>query len=254
MCCGYSHFHSVYDHVVLSIGLYGIYVQKAIFVEGQLEFGVCLFVANDFEYKYGERKTNRCQLYIKNMFIEYCDDILPKCLDFMKAVIQSHDLPLNWSKTAVTNAKIYRLISRNIYKKALQSMLDFAKNEKERYEQIVYPLYCKNLKLLTATADGLIETHTKYKYDYKPENVMELLRFKTTKSDNAWISLQQLLITTKQGQRNIYYAFPNNSQHLDKYKQLDIEVVMFDDELHDQYVIQAWNQYMIDMPFKCISS
>eukprot|EP01083_Nonionella_stella_P305568 1066433_1 len=228
MCCGYSHFHSVYDHVVLSIGLYGIYVQKAIFVEGQLEFGVCLFVANDFEYKYGERKTNRCQLYIKNMFIEYCDDILPKYLEFIQVVIQSHDLPLNWTKTSVTNAKIYKVITRIVYKKALQSMLDFAKDKTEEYEEKFYPLYSKNLKLLAATLIGLIGD-VEGKYNYNVPMIMELLRFKTSMSGSSWVSLRQYNQNMKHNQYNIYYAFAEDVQHLKKYKQLNIEVILFDD-------------------------
>eukprot|EP01083_Nonionella_stella_P014311 40221_1 len=225
--------------------------KRRCFVEGQLEFGMCLFVAND-----EEQKANRCQLYIKNMFIEYCDDILPKYLEFIQVVIQSHDLPLNWTKTSVTNAKIYKVITRIVYKKALQSMLDFAKNKTEEYEEKFYPLYSKNLKLLAATVIGLIGD-VEGKYNYKVPMIMELLRFKTSMSGSSWVSLRQYNQNMKHNQYNIYYAFAEDVQHLKKYKELNIEVILFDDGEYDRYVVQVCDVLERDtsqMHMQCISS
>ena len=80
------------------------------------------------------------------------------------------------------------------------------------------------------------------------DKIADLVRYKTTKSDGAYVSLKDYVIRMKPDQKEIYYITGENmstlinSPHLEKLKDKDYEVLLMTDPI-DEWVVQALTEY-----------
>lgn len=203
-------------------------------LEGTTEYSALLYVPSKlpFDFFMHERKHG-INLYCKRVFImENCTELMPPYLAFIKGIVDAPDLNLNVSREILQQNALVRNIRTNLVKKLLEM---FANMEKEKYESF-YGEFGHILK-------GGISIDFENR-----EKLASLLRYKTTKSDGQWISLQEYVGRMKPDQKDIYYITGDNltmllnSPHLEQLKEKDYEVLLMTDPI-DEWVIRDLHEF-----------
>ena len=208
-------------------------------VEGQLEFTCMVFVPKTAPFNLfqsdNQNNNKNIKLYVRRVFItDNCKEFIPDWLNFVKGIVDSEDLPLNISRETLQQNKILKIIKKNIIKKCIE-LFNELKEDSEKYETF-YRHFSTNLKI-GIHDDGL-----------NREKLVELLMFKSSKSNDEYISLKKYVENMKTNQNNIYYIagetekIVKNSPLIEKCKSKDYEVLFFTDPL-DEYWTQHINEY-----------
>ena len=203
-------------------------------LEGTTEYTALLYLPSKApfdlfqpEFKHG------VHLYCRRVFImDDCRELLPEYFSFVKGVVDAPDLNLNISREILQQDRLVLNIRKNLVKK----LFDLLKGiEKEEYDQF-YDEFGAILK---------IGIHTDPANQTK---LADLARYKTTKSDGAWVSLQEYVERMPEGQEEIYYLTGDNSTtllnspHLEQLKAKDFEVLLMTDPV-DEWVLQSLTEY-----------
>ena len=202
--------------------------------EGITEYDALLFLPSKapFDMFRPERK-NGMQLYCKRVFImDDCKELLPEYLGFVQGVVDAPDLNLNVSREILQEDRLVRNIRKNLVKKIF-SMLE--EMDQEKYESF-FDEFGQALKAGLPT-------------DFEnKERIASLLRYKTTKSDGKYVSLDQYIENMKEDQKEIYYITGENmtslinSPLLEALKARDYEVILMVDPV-DEWVAQSLPEY-----------
>ncbi|WP_020587338.1 molecular chaperone HtpG [Desulfobacter curvatus] len=202
--------------------------------EGVTEYDVLMYLPSKapFDMFRPERKHGM-QLYCKRVFImDDCKELLPEYLGFVQGIVDAPDLNLNVSREILQEDRLVRNIRKNLVKQIF-SVLEGMEDEKyiEFYEE-----FGQALKAGIPTD-----------YDNK-ERLASLLRYKTTKSGDKYVTLDQYIENMQEGQKEIYYitgenlASLVNSPLLEALKAKDYEVLLMVDPI-DEWVTQSLPEY-----------
>ncbi|HRN66233.1 MAG TPA: molecular chaperone HtpG, partial [Alicycliphilus sp.] len=208
-------------------------------VEGNTEYTQLLYIPAKAPFDLWNRdKKAGVKLYVKRVFImDDAEALMPQYLRFVKGVIDSADLPLNVSRELLQESRDVRLIRDGSVKRVLSMLEDLAKHDKHEASE---------------SADGVTDVVSdedkakegKYSQFYAEfgavlkeglgedfanrERLAKLLRFASTSSDTASVSLQDYKARMKEGQEAIYYitadtlAAAKNSPQLEVFKKKGI--------------------------------
>merc|ERR1719473_2255883 len=148
-------------------------------------------------------KAAQMRLYVRKVLItDEFDELLPRYLNFIKGVVDSDDLPLNVSRETLQQHKVLKVMGKKLVRKALEMLRKMAqeskkaedekdeksdeedgekKDDKPKVDKYMefWKEFGKNIKL------GLIEDSS------NRTKLSKLLRFKTSKSGDKLISLEQ---------------------------------------------------------------
>lgn len=202
--------------------------------EGTTEYQALLYVPSKAPLDlFNVERQHGIHLYCKRVFImEDCKELMPPYLRFIKGVVDAADLNLNVSREILQQDRLVMNIRKNLVKK----ILDLLKNmDKEKYETF-YQEFGPVIK------EGI---HTD---SDKREKIAALARFKTTRSEDKWVSLDDYIANMQPDQKDIYYITGDNlssltnSPHLEKLKEKEYEVLLMTDPV-DEWVVQSLTEY-----------
>lgn len=203
-------------------------------LEGTTEYTALLYIPSQAPFDiFNPEFKHGVHLYCKRVFImDDCKELIPEYFRFVKGVVDATDLNLNVSREILQQDHLVRNIRRNLVKK----LLDLLQNmEQENYEKF-WKEFGSVLK---------IGVHT----DIENKNkIADLLRYKTTKSDGKWRSLQDYVKGMQPDQKEIFYITGENmsalinSPLLEQLKKKDVEVLLMTDPI-DEWVTQSLTEY-----------
>jgi molecular chaperone HtpG len=203
-------------------------------LEGTVEYTALLYLPTKAPFDiFNPESKHGVRLYCKRVFImDDCKELMPEYFRFVKGVVDTPDLNLNVSREILQQDRLVRNIRRNLVKK----LIDLLKNmEQDKYEKF-WEEFGAVIK---------VGVHS----DFENKNkIADLLRYKTTKSDGKWKSLQQYVEGMPPDQKEIYYITGENmtalinSPLLEQLKSKDFEVLLMTDPI-DEWVTQALNEY-----------
>jgi molecular chaperone HtpG len=202
--------------------------------EGTTEYSALLYIPSKapFDLFQPERKHG-IQLYCKRVFImDDCKELMPEYLRFVKGVVDAPDLNLNVSREILQQDRLVMNIRKNIVKKILDQL---AGMDQEKYEEF-YGQFGQVIK------EGI------YTDSSKKEKIAALARYKTTRSQDKWVSLDQYVKNMPEDQKEIFYITGDdinallNSPHLEQLKEKEYEVLLMTDPV-DEWVVQSLTEY-----------
>ncbi len=202
--------------------------------EGVTEYDVLMYLPSKAPMDmFRPERKHGMQLYCKRVFImDDCKELLPEYLGFVQGVVDAPDLNLNVSREILQEDRLVRNIKKNLVKQIFGVLEDM---EKEKYEEF-FNEFGQALKAGIPT-------------DFEnKERLAALLRYKTTKSGDKYISLDEYIENMKEDQKEIYFLTGENltslmnSPLLESLKAKDFEVILMIDPI-DEWVTQSLPEY-----------
>ncbi len=215
-------------------------------VEGSTEYTQLLFIPSHAPMDLWNRdKAAGVKLYVKRVFImDDAEALMPVYLRFVKGVIDSADLPLNVSRELLQESRDVRAIREGSTKRVLGMLEDLAKAEKEEgaseEDKAKYGKFWAEFGVVLK--EGLGEDFA------NRERIAKLLRFTSTTSDTATVSLAEYKARMKDGQDAIYYitadtlAAAKNSPQLEVFRKKGIEVLLMADRV-DEWALNHLHEF-----------
>ena len=177
------------------------------------------------------KRDEGLRLYSRKILIQKRNkDMLPEYMRFVEGVIDSEDLPLNVSREAIQANPMTRQISNALATRVLRALARTATTEPEKYATFwsQYGMFIKG---------GLAMDPE------RRDQLVALLRFQSTRSDDSFIALDDYIERMPARQKAVYYVegrdleAAKRSPHLDYFLAHDIEVLYFCDPVADTYVV-----------------
>ncbi len=210
-------------------------------VEGSTEYTQLLFVPAKAPFDLWNRdKKGGLKLYVKRVFImDEAEALLPNYLRFVKGVVDSADLPLNVSRELLQESRDVRAIREGNTKRVLALLENLAQHDvpatdasdDDKAHAGKYTKFYAEFG--SVLKEGLGEDFG------NRERLAKLLRFASTSSDTANVSLADYKARMKEGQAAIYYitadtlAAAKNSPQLEVFKKKGIEVLLMSERVDE---------------------
>ena len=202
--------------------------------EGTTEYDTLLYIPSQAPFDlFNPEKKHGIQLYCRRVFImDDCQELVPEYFRFVRGVVDAPDLNLNVSREILQQDRLVRNIRRNLVKKLFSHLQEM---DDEKYEKF-YDEFGQVLK-------GGIYT------DHENRNqIAELARYQTTKSEGKRISLKTYVEQMQPDQKEIYYitgdsiSALSNSPLIESLKEKNYEVLLMADPV-DEWVVQSLTEY-----------
>ena len=200
-------------------------------VEGKLEYRNLMYVpsAKPFDLFDPSRKHG-VRLYVKRVFITAeADGLVPPWLRFLRGVVDSEDLPLNVSRELLQDNPMITRMRKAIVKRILTELGKKADKKPEEYKT-----FWDNFGAVIK--EGLYE-------DFENrDQILKVVRFHSTTSDDDLVSLADYVGRMKEGQDAIYYISGEDLDQVRKSPQLEgfaakgIEVLLLTDAVDDFWI------------------
>jgi HSP90 family molecular chaperone len=205
--------------------------------DAPVDLHTILFVPAHRERGLIERRVEgKIKLYSRKILIqEEAKDLLPTYFRFVEGVVDSEDLPLNVSRETVQNSPVMQRIRKTLSGRLVRELNDMAAQEPDTYARFwdAFGVFIKE-GIATEFADR--------------EDLLKLLRFYSSRSEDKLTSLADYKSRAVEGQDQVYYVVGNNlesarlSPHLDPLTARGIEVLYFTD-LMDSFMLSGLREY-----------
>jgi len=215
-------------------------------VEGSTEYIQLLYVPAHAPFDLWNRdKAAGVKLYVKRVFImDEAEALLPAYLRFVKGVVDSSDLPLNVSRELLQESRDVKAIREGSTRRVLGMLEDLAKLETEEgaseEDKGKYAKFYAEFGAVLKEGLGEDFAHR--------ERLAKLLRFASSVSDAASVSLADYKARMKEGQEAIYYitadtlAAARNSPQLEVFRKKGIEVLLMTDRV-DEWALNYLQEF-----------
>ena len=204
--------------------------------DAPIQFVAVLYIPGKPPADLFQEDRKSLQLFARRvLIIENCDKLLPAYLRFIRGVVDSEDLPLNVSREMLQEHNTLNAIRRQLTRKVLKQLADIASERPDDYTK-VWDNFGSVIK------EGL---HTDGGHQ---EEIMGLLRFRSSNSDGKLISLADYVAGMPEGQDAIYYITGESqeavarSPHLEACLARGYQVLFLTDPI-DEWVVQDLPNY-----------
>src|SRR5258706_911730 len=208
-------------------------------VEGKREYTSLLYVPSQGPFNLWQRDAARgLKLYGRRGFImDNAEQFLPLYLRFIKAAIDSGDLPLNVSRELLQQDEQVEAMRNALARRSLELLAKLAGEDAGKYAGF-WKEFGRVLK------EGLGEDPG------NRERILPLLRFASTAGagEEETVSLADYLARMKPGQERIYYvigeshAAARGSPHIELLRKKDVEVLLLADRI-DEWVMGQLGEF-----------
>ena len=217
-----------------------------------------LYVPNDplnLYDNYADKQAG-VRLYVRKVLIqEDFDELLPKYLNFLKGVVDSDDLPLNVSRETLQQHKILKVMGKKLVRKALEMLRKLATegktstgddndDESENDNTTAIPLDDPEHPYIKFWENFWKEYQDgRHGRRCKPLQACQAACFKSSTSDDKWVSLENYVENMHEWQKEIYYLAGmsmdevSKSPFLEVARKKNVEVLYLTDPV-DEYVFQ----------------
>jgi molecular chaperone HtpG len=199
--------------------------------EGRQDYTALLFVPGSRPFDlFDPDRSGRIKLYVKRVFIADDVDILPRYLRFVRGLVDSADLPLNVSREKIQESPLLAAIKKGVTSRVLAEFERLADKEPQTFVKI-WETFGAVLK------EGIYEDFE------RRDTLLQLARFKTTASPDAWRSLKDYVAALKPNQTAIYYLAGDDiarlkaSPHLEGFRARGVEVLLLPDPVDTFWVM-----------------
>ncbi len=175
------------------------------------------------------------KLYSRNVLISpKFKELLPRWLWFLQGVVDAEDIPLNISRETIQIDRVVIKIKKVLLKRILKWFKEVSEKQPEKYAE-----FWKEFGLFIK--DGYIEDHT------NRNKIVDLLRFKSRKHPDEYISLRQYVEEMPEDQDMIYYVIAEtdnaaaNSPHLESINE-NWDVLFFTESI-DSFLVLHLTEY-----------
>lgn len=215
-------------------------------VEGSTEYTQLLYVPGRAPFDLWNRdKAAGVKLYVKRVFImDEAEALLPSYLRFVKGVIDSADLPLNVSRELLQESRDVKAIREGNTRRVLSMLEELAKAEKDEAaaaeDKGKFAQFWSEFGAVLKEGLGEDFGHR--------ERIAKLLRFASTASDSASVSLADYKARMKEGQEAIYYvtaetqAAAAHSPQLEIFRKKGLEVLFMTDRV-DEWALSYLQEF-----------
>jgi len=213
--------------------------------DAPIQFVALLYVPGKPPADLFQEDRKSLQLFARRvLIIENCDKLLPPYLRFVRGVVDSEDLPLNVSREMLQEHNTLNAIRRQLTRKVLKLLADTASERPDDYTK-VWDNFGSVLK------EGL---HTDGGHQ---DELVGLLRFRSSHSEGKLISLADYVAAMPEGQDAIYYITGESqeavaiSPHLEACKARGYQVLFMTDPI-DEWIVQDLPNFK-DKPLRSVT-
>jgi len=242
--------------------------------EGEIEFDSVLFIPKKAPYGlYDNYYTSESELklYVRRVLVaDKWKEFLPRYLNFLKGLVDSNDLPLNVNREQLQKNKVMKVISKKVTRKALdllRQLADAEEDDEDSDDDSDEDDEEKDEEAEKAKEEEKKKNAAKYQNFWKEfgrsiklgviedsknkKKLLNLLRFKSNKSGETFISLQKYVDNMKDGQKSIYFISASTveeaakSPSLERVSALGYEVLYFVDNLDEYMNLSEFDDYQL---------
>jgi molecular chaperone HtpG len=219
-------------------------LQMHLSTDAPIDLHSILFVPSKRERGLIERRIEgKIKLYSRKVLIqEDAKDLLPNYFRFVEGVVDSEDLPLNVSREGVqsnvgsnSQSPIQQRIRKTLTGRLHRELNDLAEKDSEKFAA-----FWKEFGVF-------IKEGIAVDYEHRDE-LLKLLRFQSTASGEALITLADYKGRIVEGQQEIYYVMGGSAEaartspHLDPFAARGIEVLLFT-EVMDGFMLSGLRDF-----------
>mmetsp|Transcript_17133 Transcript_17133/g.24932 ORF Transcript_17133/g.24932 Transcript_17133/m.24932 type:complete len:808 (-) Transcript_17133:199-2622(-) len=238
--------------------------------EGNINFKSLVYLPEDVPRSMANggdvtKFNNKMKLYVRKVLISDEFELLPSYMSFITGVVDSDDLPLNVNRETLQESKIIAVIRKKTTRKVIDMIKKLAdqpheeeeedadaeidadgnvivNDEEEKKEKKVHPYIEWYQKFQPSLKMGVIEDESNRK------RLAKLIRFKTSKSGEDWVSFEDYVSNMKDWQNSIYFLSGNDlsemekSPFMEKFNKKDVEVIYFTQPA-DEYMVSHMREF-----------
>ncbi len=212
------------------------------------------------------------KLFCNQVFVsDHCEEIIPEFLMPLRGVIDSPDIPLNVSRSALTNHRTVRRIADFISKKIGDRLKSLYNEDKAKYISSWEDVgtFVKYGALRDEKFKKQVEDLIIFRTTYEANKGEETAKVEVqSKEDDAWsdvktdecypyTTLKEYLERNKAKQENRVFYTTNpqtQSTYIDLYKNQGIEVLYMDSFIDNNYFIPFLEREYTDVKFSRVDS
>ena len=214
--------------------------------EGAVTYKALLFIPEKAPLRYySEEYEGGLQLYSAGvMIMDKCAELLPECFNFVRGVVESPDLNLNFSRELLQHDRQLKLICANLEKKVKSELERLLRDEREKYESF-WQSFGRQLKL--SAMDN---------YGAKKDVLQDLLLFYSS-TEKKLTTLGEYVTRMREEQKYIYFASGDTVEAIDHMPQTELlkehsmEILYFTDKA-DEFLSDILRTYQ-DKPFRSVT-